>query len=255
MKLLSGTISEKTQVLMLEPRSIYNPSGGVDMITFKARAKSPGQLSEKHESAIIASACYAYSTQLEQEVCLDTDIGHLSVFDPVCDTEDIMLNSQGAPLAITKIETNIIPFTDSDGTEYIRPQFVITVKNMEEGSIINSEKTSDACSAIGLDRYDYDMVVMNKLVLSNENIIYRFNGYNTTSHKEFVLDNDPDTIECTSSPIRLDSDGEGKIRCTVKEGVIKKDQASYSTQLYMEFDYGYMHSISKEIVIEKSYVN
>ncbi len=254
-QLKAGIIAEKSKILLFEGQSIYNPTGGQDTLTFHAQTKEIPTLTESHLSTIIATSCYDYETITTQEVCIDTDINQLSFSEQVCTAQDINLGGgQGAPLAITKIETNIIPYTDYDDTVYVRPQFIIHIQNKGNGDVVNKEKLSEACSAAGLDRYDYDLVFLEKIMLSDEYLVYRFNGYNSETHKEIEITGDTDTIECTPNPIKIDKDKDNYIRCTVNPGLIRQDQAAFTTPLYIDLDYGYTTSIAKDVTIEKSFI-
>lgn len=242
----------KTHYFSLEGKSIFNYEGGSDVLTYKAKVKSAGTLSEKHTVQIIATACYEYITQWNQDICIDTDINHMNIFPGACEATDITLNGQGAPLAITIIESKMLP----TGTGYVRPMFIIYVANSGNGRIINKEKSQQACTATGLESRDYNMIFLKEFVLSTEELKYDFNGYDINTGKEIGAGEDGDTITCSPNPLILKNDGTDYITCIVNEDQAEQDmfstnQAPYTTQISMQFDYGYTLSHSQEVIIQK----
>ncbi len=241
----------KTKWFSLDGKSIFNPVGGSDVLEYKAKAKSAGRLSETHDVQVLATACYEYTTVWNQEVCIDTDINKMNIFPGACEATDIDLTDQGAPLAITKIESHMIP----TGTGFIRPMFTIYVANNGNGQVINKEKKEEACTATGLTSRDYNMVFLNQFILSSEDILYDFNGYDFTTGKELNPDADRDTITCQPNPLILEGDGEDYITCMVNEDqeldMFSLAQAPYTTTISLQFNYGYMLSTSAEVTIQR----
>ncbi|MDD5087016.1 MAG: hypothetical protein PHV16_04655, partial [Candidatus Nanoarchaeia archaeon] len=140
----------------LDGKSVAMPLG--DQLTkfLKASTKKINTQSERRESTIIATVCYPYTTVADVSVCIDTDVYGLKTINKVCYVKDISLSTQGAPVAVTKIESKMLPGENDD---YIKPQFIIQVKNVNNGGIIRKEKFADACSSesIGID----DLNVIN----------------------------------------------------------------------------------------------
>jgi hypothetical protein len=242
----------KTKLFSLEGKSIFNYQGGSDVISYNAQAKTAGSMSETHDIQIIATACYEYVTEWNQEVCIDTDINKMNIFPGACEATDISLNSQGAPLAITEIETKMLP----TGTGYIRPMFIIHVQNSGNGRIINKEKTQHACTATGIESKDYNMVFLKEFMLSSEQLKYDFNGYDINTGKELNPSADGDTISCSPNPLILKNDGNDYITCIVNEDAAEDDmlslnQAPYATELSLLFEYGYTESQTKEVTIKR----
>jgi hypothetical protein len=241
----------KTRWFSLEGKSVFNYNGGTDVEEYQARAKSAGRLSETHDVQVIATACYQYTTLWNQEVCIDTDINKMNIFEGACEASDISLTSQGAPIAITKIESTMLP----TGTGYIRPMFKIYLDNKGNGNVINKEKTEHACTSTGLGSKDYNLVFLKRFMLSNEDLVYDFNGLDATSYKEINANGDGDTITCSPNPITLDNDGKDYVTCIVNEDLewdmFSLEQAPYSATISMQFDYGYTLSKSVPLTIEK----
>lgn len=242
----------KTRLFSLEGKSIFNYEGGSNVLSYKANAKSAGAMSEKHTVQVIATACYEYTTQWNQEICIDTDINKMNIFPGACEATDVSLSSQGAPLAITKIESKMLP----TGTGYIRPMFIIYVENSGNGRIINKEKIQQACTATGLESRDYSMIFLKEFMLSSQELKYDFNGYDPTTGKEINAGTDSDTITCSPNPLILKNDGNDYITCIVNSSYAEQDmfalnQAPYTATIAMQFDYGYTLSKSKEVIIQK----
>ncbi len=241
----------KTKWFSLEGKSIFNYVGGSDTLTYKAKAKSAGTLSESHDVAVVATSCYEYTTVWNQDVCIDTDVSKMNVFPGSCKTEDIGLSSQGAPVAITSIEPIMIP----TGTGYLRPMFKIYVSNVGNGNVINKDKIEQACTATGLNSKDYNMIFLKSFVLSNEDVSYDFNGYDPKTGRELNPGTDGDLISCSPNPLILKGDGTDYITCVLNDD-LELDQfslnlAPYMTQLSLQLDYGYTLSQSQTITIQK----
>jgi len=211
-------------------RSVSTPEGTSKFVNFNAQARKMDLLTVQHTSPVILTTCYGYVTELAQDVCIDPD--PRTEIDKVCDTGDITLADQGAPIAITKIETKILPADDK-----AKPQFLIYIKNMGDGEVVERNKLKDACSAGELTHVDWNRVYLTEFGFSNREYYYTYDTADT------------DTIECKPNPLKLTGEGDF-IRCTLKEG-LQKSAPSYKTQAYLKFDYGYTKSVTKNVVIEK----
>jgi len=215
-------------------KSVNNPEGTSKFVQFTAKSKPLDLLSVQHTSPVILTACYAYTTEWTEDLCIDPDVTGLNEVDKACEVKDISLSDQGAPLAIIRIETKILP-----QNEAAAPQFIIHISNKGKGKVVNVDKVKHACSAAKLDVKDWNRVVLSEFRFSNEKYKYVYGA-------------EDNNIECTPNPLRL-IDGEDFIRCTFKQDTekIPKETPAYTTQGYMKFDYGYVQSVSKNVVIEK----
>jgi len=209
-------------------RSISTPDGTSRFAKYNVDAQKLDLLSVQHTSPVILTACYAYTTEHAQDICIDPD--PTSTIDKVCEVSEISLTDQGAPIAITKIETRILPDGDQS-----RPQFLIHIKNKGDGEVVNVSKLQEACSSQKMDHKDWNRVYLTGFWFSNEMQFYKRGDSNSN-------------IECTPNPLRLTS-GEGYIKCSVKNTIPRSD-APYTTQAYIRLDYGYTHSESKDVLIE-----
>jgi hypothetical protein len=212
----------------LEGKTMLNPLGSKEITSIKVNAKKfPEALSEKHTSSVLLAACYRYQTNLQENVCIDTDIYNLKSMDKPCQVKDLTLKSQGAPVAITKVEVEMLPH---EYENKIKPIFTIYVENKGNGEVIRPDETAieSACSSSSLKIKENDL-----------NVIY-IQAY--LSGKEYPLDCTPDQIKLRNK--------EGYIRCTLKEGK-DKQYGTYESPLIIELYYGYMQTIAKEVEIKK----
>jgi len=200
----------------------------VVLATLQAKPISPQIM--QHDTTVIVTACYPYETKASSTVCVDTDIFGMRPRQKVCTPRTTTIaGGQGGPVAVTSIEERILP----QGDEYIRPQFVITVENRGSGTVVNKDKVSEACSSAPLDTTDYSVVAVDEVRLS---------GLSLTRGD----------ISCEPDYVRLQAEGRGTIRCTIAEGRIPTSQDTYQTSIFIELSYGYTHSISKTIRLERA---
>jgi hypothetical protein len=221
-------------------KNVYYPEGTSRHLKFDAKAKKLDLLSVQHTSPIILNSCYNYHTELSPDLCIDPNPN--SEFEKVCDVKDITLSSQGAPVAITKVETRILPKNDD-----VEVQFIIHVENKGNGDVISRYKLKEACSASKLRNEDWNEVILSEFGFSNNQYFYKYNQDEGTKN----------TITCRPNPLRL-VDGKDTIKCTVDNSKlnddlkISKSTPSYISQAYMRFDYGYTKSNTQNIIIEST---
>jgi hypothetical protein len=238
-KAMEGTLQVVSEHLTkssnyLNGKSIYFPDGTFDEITFNVQAKKITALSEKHTTTVLVTACYQYFTELTQDICIDPDLYGTDRLDKVCRSRDYTFNDQGAPIAVTGIETKMVPH----GPEKVKPQIIVKIKNKGKGNVISRDKVVEACSDSGLLRDDWNMVILDSLKLTYKDLKYVYGA----------TDND---FECKVHPIRLEGN-EGEVRCTLLDdhAMDKSDIAAFTTQLNVRLSYGYTFSVGREVVIE-----
>ncbi len=241
-------------------KQVFNPKGDESFISINAWAKKIGGQSETKPSTIFATACYPYKTILDASVCIDTDVIGQRRGQKSCKIKDLELgDGQGAPLAITKVETMMLPQDEAK----IKPHFIIHIKNSGDGQVIRREAAKE-------DKYSINKVTeetkeskeettINILerVCSSEPLSYMkekdFNTFNVKATLSGVeLDCNPDEkIGPGATEARL-REKEDMIRCTYeKDNGIDANLDAYTAPLKVEMDYGYTLTISKDIIIEK----
>jgi len=222
--------SEDTIRFGLDGKSVTNPNGDEDFITLNAVAKKIGEQSDTRVSTILATACYPYNTTFGTSVCIDTDIYGIRKGQKACSISDLVFSAQGAPVAITKVITRMLPESDQNR---VRPSFIITVENLGNGEVIFEDKVELACTSTALDYTDF-----NTLRLS-------------ASLSGADLDCKIGTQTEKSTTIRLREKTDTVI-CTLEEGPgIDTSRDAYVSPLRIELNYGYTFTISKNIIIEK----
>ncbi|MBW2988893.1 hypothetical protein KY358_01095, partial [Candidatus Woesearchaeota archaeon] len=225
-------------IFNLEGKSITLPEGDEELITFTAKVtknltKTDPQ-SEIHTSLIMATACYAYQTRAVETVCIDTDVYGFREREKPCKVSTLRLSSQGAPVAVTEIESDMLP--GDDDPSVVRPRFTITVRNLGDGEVIRERSVEAACSSskLGIDDWNYITVKAYISGISPEN-----------------------KLDCDLVKEGKDDDGllllKGKqdiIRCSYEKG-FDETKGAFASPLHIVLDYGYTETISREVKIKK----
>lgn len=226
--------------LNLEGKSSIN-LGEEQVISYNIVAGRIDPQSEVHPSTVIATLCYPYKTVLDTAACIDTDVSGIKPGKKVCQVQDLVFNSgQGAPVAVTKVEVNMLPSQIEKGIQpKIVPQFLIFVENKGQGIVIKKEEVSNFCTKSDTTHSNLNIVYV-KVCLSN-----------------FCTDNGGITCQLEVKPnsnerghIKL-KDKKDVIRCTKKDG-LDSAQDAYLSPLKIELDYGYTQSIAGGYFIHKT---
>lgn len=221
----------------LEGKSSINPIGNEEVISYNIVAGRVDPQSETHTSTIISTLCYPYETVLTSNVCVDTDVNDLRPAKKVCNMQDLVFgNGQGAPVAVTKIEVNMLPVISSgkDSATSIKPQFLIYIENKGLGTVIKAEAVKDFCTKSDTEH-------------KNLNVVY-VDAY--LSNKKLKCQLDVETSATERGHIKL-KDKKDIIWCDLVEG-IPAAQDPYLSPLKIELSYGYSQSISANYVIQKT---
>lgn len=221
----------------LKGKTIEHPDGEQEVITFTANTKDLSKTdpqSEYHDSLISITSCYEYQTKAVETVCIDTDIYGFKKREKPCEVKTLTLNSQGAPVAVTKIESEMLP--DKDNPSLIKPRFIITVKNLGNGEVVKKEKVRAACSAEPIGYKEWN----------NINI----KAYISTMEEENKLDCDIIKEGTKDDGTIILKQKEDTVRCVYEEGFDEK-KGAFSSPLYIILDYGYTDTISREVKIKK----
>jgi len=224
--------SEERKIFEINGKSIFNPNGDQDLKTINAQTKKIGAQSETQPSTILATACYPYETILGTSVCIDTDIYGQRRGKKVCKITDLNFGEgQGAPVAITKVETRMLP----EDKNKVKPHFLIHIENKGNGEVVELSKVEQACTNVRLDYKAFNTITI-KASLSGKPLDCR------------IGKNKPEP-----AVIRL-RDKENLVRCILEgpsEELIDISRDAYIAPLRIELDYGYTFTISKDIIIEK----
>jgi hypothetical protein len=227
-------VDSTSKIFSLKGKSIFNPAGDEELMAFTATTKKfkEGQ-SEKHGSIIVATACYKYQTELKVNECIDTDILGYSKRQKTCTTKDEDFSNQGAPVAVTKVESKIYSEGDGQKVDFVKPQYIIHIKNVGGGQIFNPQADLGTFCSADFNTKDPDS--------------FR-RVWNTVSVSAKLSDKD---LICQPNPVKLRS-SEDVVRCSVKdEDKVPAQITSYYSPLIITLNYGYTTTITKDITIIK----
>ena len=205
--------------------SLY-PEGGFDTVRFNGYMNIGYLEVDRYEPTIQATICYPYSTRLGTSVCIDP-FPYDETQEKVCEMGTYTFSSQGAPVAVTRIEQEA-------STNKI--QFKITIKNVGDGDIISLGKLA-ACNPLygaALERDDFDKVALASVTLGSVPILGSCGPF----------------AEGSGNIIKLYK-GEGYVICSVDIAYFGGPGSAYTTPLNIELQYGYRSTISKQIKISK----
>ena len=169
-------------------------------------------------------------------VCIDPDVGEIRPGKKVCKVKELSFSGQGAPIAVTKIEPQMIP----EGDKSIKPQFLIFIENKGKGNPVNIQGFHNAC---------------RQPSLSANELKYMWNVAFLTAYGRdgrIKLDCSPNmenSADKETGFIRF-RDKKDFVRCTFKEGVSRASDA-FLSPLRIEIDYGYVQTVSTNFAIQK----
>lgn len=219
----------------LEGRSIINQKGEEEVISYNIKAGQVDPQSEFHASTIIATLCYPYQTILESTVCIDTDVSNIRPGKKVCKLQDLVFsNGQGAPVAVTKVEMQMLPTQESQsqGSGSVKPQFLIFVENKGQGTVIRTESVNEFCTKSATTHKDLNIVYVEAF-LSSEKLKCQLEAAKDTSYPGHIKLKDKKDI----------------VWCSRDNGIPAQD--TYLTPLRIVLSYGYTQSISANYLIQK----
>src|SRR3989344_5097334 len=99
----------------LDGKTILNSKGDELIVYFDATTGKLEPQSEQKNSVMTANLCYPYQTNLSTTICIDPDIIGIRSSPKVCQVKDLAFGSgQGAPIAITRVEEQMIPVIVQD---------------------------------------------------------------------------------------------------------------------------------------------
>src|SRR3989338_7191762 len=219
----------------LKGKQINLPNGDRDVITFTANTQELGERdrqSQLHDSFISITGCYGYKTTAAATVCIDSALFGLKKMEKTCEIKDVNLNSQGAPIAVTKIQSEMVP--DSEDPAIVKPRFVITIKNIGNGEAVKRDRVRDACSSEAIGYKDWSKINAKVYLggVSDDKLL----------KCDVAIEND--------GVVRLQNK-EDTIRCSYEAG-FDDSKGTFSTPIYVILEYGYSTTISKQIRIIKA---
>jgi len=201
-----------------EGKSVYNPEGLVSYTAeFMAGAVGAPPYVDVFPQTFKVTACYKYRTEAGVDVCIDPDPLRIQPEDKVCVIHDTSLSSQGAPVAVTRVEEDA-----AKG----RVQFQIAIRNVGAGTVIASSN-----GAVPLDRCQADL------------------RQDEIDKVELTAELSGRSLECNPKQVRL-INGQGIAICSLFLADYQTQEA-YQTTLNVYLDYGYRNSIAKRVDVLK----
>ena len=222
----SGDLSK----LALEGKSTINPNGGQDILGFNGKILAENLNVEKYEPTLLATACYYYFTIAGPSVCIDPNPYSTVKEKKVCEVQDTSLSSQGAPIAVTRIDEEAFA---------TKTQFRITIKNAGNGDVLKADAASNKCDPSGtqkITREDVDKVNLMWVKIADKALMC--GPFAEAPQKN------------TGGLIRL-INGEGFVICELPSSEYSNKISAYTTPLLIQLSYGYRNSIEKKIQIKK----
>jgi len=192
-------------------KNAYMPDGGYELIEWDERETVKVPFTDTYTPTLMATSCYTYQTLATPTVCVLSNPQDI-LQDDVCTPDTITMSSQGAPVAVTKVEEQILQQ---------QLNFIITVENVGDGNVIARES---------LQKCPFDLMHtdMNQVDVK-------------------VMMSTGGEVACTpSNRIRL-VDGKGVIFCTMDVEI----ETSYTSPLIIQLDYAYSSSTKQTIEITK----
>ena len=219
--------------LNLQAKSAINAQGSSDVANFKGEIRLANLNVELYEPTLLATACYKYETLAGPSVCIDPNPYSTVKEKKVCEVNGITLSSQGAPIAITKIEEEAF-------AQEI--QFKITIKNVGIGDVIKLDSIQK-CNPFGtekLGREDIDKVYVKEITIGQQGLTcWPFSDGLT---------------KAPSGYIRL-INGEGSVICRLTKGQgqsgYQGGNTAYTTPLKIVLSYAYKNTAETKFQIKK----
>ena len=246
---VSSTRFNNLAYFSVDGKTAINQQGDEVIASLSAKTNKLDPQSELKESTITAALCYPYKTMLSTTVCIDTDVAGINPGKKVCSAKEFVFNNgQGAPIAVTKIEPQMIPVENMrnaqpDDSE-IKPQFLIFVENKGKGNPVNIVGYDGACY-----KSDYNKDSWNVATIK----VYKA-GKEEDPESQLIctpsLKDSQGVIYETTGLIRF-RDNKDFVRCTFNKGIPKSSEA-FLSPLKVVIDYGYVQSIAANFFIERS---
>lgn len=205
----------------VEGKSIFNPEGGKERIIFDVLSAELLPEQRRFEGQFIFTVCYPYTTDAAVQACVDTDLFGRQPQKACVPKPIILEGGQGAPVGITRVEPRMLPH-EQPGR--VRPDFVITLKNLGRGQLVAPERVRDACTGRPLGREGWGVADV-RVLLSDTPLV------------------------CNEQRVKIRPDGTTLV-CSLPEG-IPVAMGTYTAPLRVQLSYGYVNSLVIPVDIVK----
>lgn len=200
----------------LEGKSLGNPAGDISLLMIPAATKTI-TTSKRQSVTLNAQLCYDYETVAETSVCVNYHPAGYTFRITPCKPKAVTFSSQGAPVAVTKIDVKPKFFPDNS----LGSSFTITIQNKGTGKVIETGQSSALCSATGDLSKMWDKVSVTAVLGGKD-------------------------IPCKKKMVRLENN-RAELVC---EGALDPTRGPYVAPLQVYLDYGYTQTLSQQISIE-----
>lgn len=165
----------------LRGKAPYFPQGEQENVEFHIRTDKEGDFT----SDLIAYACYGYETKYVDNLCIDPNVGKISVAPKACEMHDLSSSGgQGAPVSVVSVKVQPL-FTDDS----LRLRVNVSLRNNEGGKIISSHLAECVQAAETVtNALDVDVELSNGRLVCGE-----LQGFEKQS--------DSGSISCVSGPL------------------------------------------------------
>ncbi|MBR9676229.1 hypothetical protein GOV05_04425 [Candidatus Woesearchaeota archaeon] len=222
-----GSGLSDSETISLEGKTNYNPRDDEEILYFDIITDFADPEFTEHDSTLLLSACYEYENKLSTMICIDPDTYNLKPLEKTCQAGSQSFPGQGGPVGVSNIVSEV---KETNGDLY--PRFRITITNFGSGEALYPGNIAAFCSS-----QNVPSTMINRIRITN----IAFSDIVTAD-----LDCFPalDSVELRG--------GKAEVVCALREGSPKRldpNTGTYTTNLVIEFDYGYSISDSKTITI------
>ena len=189
---------------------------------FSVHVNDPGHTTT---ATIFANICYPYKTFMSTTVCVETAGYSVEENERLCNPKTIELISQGAPVAITRVEQSSI----FQGNE-VKPRFKIFMKNVGGGFVISKEANA-----------------LKKACASESTNPIEGNIIGDVSIEEATLSGV--TLNCQDSSVILRGSN-NFVLCTANQGFEANADDNFVSPLRILLSYGYQTAEARKVRIE-----
>ncbi len=207
---------EEIHLPELEGIDPFLPEGSSEFVEVEETGTLEVQLGESYDATIQLSTCYNYETIANPVVCLIYDYSDYEQRE-VCTTEPVYLSSQGAPVAVTNVQTELLRN---------EVNLIMTIENKGNGIVYKPEDLT----AFENCPYSFDQDDLNYVKVSME-----ITGLGDA--------------QCTPGDnlVKL-VNGVGVIQCKFT----LREESAYQTPVLVKLEYGYSETIQHEVSVYKA---
>jgi len=220
---------DRVRQFTIDGKSLGFPEGDRQIQTVQLRTKSLPPQTETVTTTVAVNVCYPYLTEASLTPCVDTDVFGRVATKP-CRASAISLGSQGAPVAVTRIEPS---YTQMSDPNLVRAEFIIHVRNAGGGQLFEVDKIFEACTPQALGR----------------------DSWNVATIRAYLGDQQ---LDCTPKKAGLAGlDGhlvlaktEDFVRCGLPGG-LHKSLGTFTGTMRVEVEYGYTFTTTRQLQIRR----